>query len=146
MKNEGVVGDFLEWNNRNVLERPDWVNAEFTKEFSARMLDEGIEYCALESLYGPDLAVYMKNILGASRVIVVYISMDIDTRLQRQMIRQNLSSLDEAKKLLLPRDEIKKAWKVPEIEKIADVIIDNSGTLDQLYLRADAMLKEHCQI
>lgn len=141
---EGATGSFVEWNNDNVLKRPEWVREEFTKEFTARMEEKGIECCALESLYGPELAVYMKSIIGNDKVVIVYVNMDVDVRLQRQMIREGLTSLDEAKKLLLPRDEIKKAWGVPKIEAVADVIIDNSGTFEDLYRKVDEAIKQHC--
>lgn len=144
MEREGANGSFVEWNNKNVLERPEWVREEFTKEFVARMEEKGIECCALESLYGPELAVYMKSIIGNDKVVIVYVNMDVDVRLQRQIIREGLTSLDEAKKLLLPRDEIKKAWGVPKIEAVADVIIDNSGTFEDLYRKVDEAIKQHC--
>jgi dephospho-CoA kinase len=144
MVREGATGDFVAWNNKNVLERPEWVREEFTKQFLADILEQEIEHCALESLYGPDLGVYMKSVIGDNKVIIVYVNMEVDVRLQRQMIRQNLTSLDEAKQILLPRDEIKKAWRVPEIETVADVIIDNSGSLDELYRKADEMIRQHC--
>lgn len=136
--------DFVSWNNRNSIEKPEWLREEFVKEFLASMLKEGVEYCALESLYGPELGVYMKEVIGEDKVVIVYVNMDVDIRLQRQMIRENLTSLDEARKLLLPRDEIKKSWGVPGIEAVADVVIDNSGTLDELYLKADKMIKDYC--
>jgi len=144
MEKERIEGDFVAWNNKNVLERPEWVREEFTKEFLAKTLKEGIECCALESLYGPELGVYMKDIIGDDKVIIVYVNMNVDVRLQRQMIRQNLTSLDEARQLLLPRDEIKKAWRVPEIEAVADIVIDNSGSLDELYCKANEMIALHC--
>lgn len=144
MEREGVTGDFVAWNNQNVKERPSWVRQEFTKEFMAAMAAEKIECCALESLYGPELGVYMKSEIGDDKVIIVYVNMDLEVRLQRQIIRQNLSSIEEAKQYLLPRDEIKKAWKVPEIKDVADVVIDNSGSLEDLYRKADDMIREYC--
>lgn len=141
---EGCNEDFVSWNNRNSIEKPEWLREEFVKEFLSSMLKEGVEYCALESLYGPELGVYMKEVIGEDKVVIVYVNMDVDIRLQRQMIRENLTSLDEARKLLLPRDEIKKSWGVPGIEAVADVVIDNSGTLDELYFKADKMIKDYC--
>lgn len=144
MEREGASGSFVEWNNKNVSERPQWVREEFTKEFISKMEKGGIECCALESLYGPELAVYMKRVIGNDKVVIVYVNMDVNIRLQRQIIREGLASLEDAKKLLLPRDEIKKAWGVPEIESVADVVIDNSGTLDELYGKVDEMIRQHC--
>lgn len=141
---EDVTEDFVAWNNRNVKERPEWVHKVFTDEFIAVTTEQGIECCALESLYGPDLALYMKSVLGDDRVIVVYVDMDVNVRLQRQMIRENLTDLEEAKALLFPRDERKREWRVPDIEPIADVVIDNSGSIQELYDMADKIMEEHC--
>lgn len=60
------------------------------------------------------------------------------------MIRQNLTSLDEARKLMLPRDQIKGEWGVPAIADVADVIINNSGLMEGLTKIADAMIVKHC--
>jgi nucleoside-diphosphate kinase len=144
MEREGIQGDFYEWNNRNVKERPGWVYQVFTDEFIQWIGEQGIEYCCLESLYGPDLGVYMRQKLGSDRVVIVYVNMDEDIRLQRQMIRQNLTSLDEAQQLMLPRDQIKREWRVPAIADVADVIIDNSGSLENLTNAANAMIIKHC--
>jgi len=143
MAREGASGDFYEWNNRNVAERPEWVRQEFTEEFLAWANDNQVSLCCLESLYGPELGVYMRDHLEGGRAVVVYVDIPLEIRLQRQIIRQNLGSLKEAEEYLLPRDEIKKAWKVPEIEQVADVVIDNSGSLDDMYRLADEMIAQH---
>lgn len=144
MEKEGANGNFTDWNNKNVLERPDWVRREFTKEFLSKMTAAGIEHCTLESLYGPELGIYMKSVIGDNKVIIVYVNMDVEIRLQRQMIREKLASIEEAKKILLPRDEIKKAWGVPKIEKVSDVNIDNSDSLEEFYYKIDKVIKQHC--
>ena len=141
---EKAEGDFVSWNQKSVKERPEWVREEFTKEFVAVTSKQGIDYCVLESLYGPELGLYMKEALGKDKAIIIYVNMDLDVRLQRQMIRQNLTSLEEAKSLLLPRDEIKREWRVPEIRDVADFVIDNSGSLDELYKIADKIIRQHC--
>lgn len=144
MEREGVQGDFTEWNEKNVKERPEWVYKVFTEEFIAATSREGIECCALESLYGPELGLYMKGMLGNDTVIIIYVDMDEGVRLQRQIIRENLSSIEEAKTLLLPRDERKREWGVPRIEPVADYVVDNSGTIQELYDTADDIIKKHC--
>ncbi len=144
MEREGVCSDFAEWNSRNVKERPDWVYKVFADEFIKWTEEQGIVFCCLESLYGPDLGVYMRNRLGAERVVITYVNMEEEIRLQRQMIRQNLTSLDAAKQLMLPRDQIKREWRVPAIADVADVIVDNSGSLENLTGIADAMIGKYC--
>jgi nucleoside-diphosphate kinase len=144
MEREGVKGDFVEWNNQNMKERPEWVFRTFADEFIPWITDQGIEFCCLESLYSAGLGVHLRERLGSDKVVIVYVDMDENIRLQRQMIRQNLTSLDEARKLMLPRDQIKREWGVPAIADVADVIIDNSGSMDNLTKIADAMIARHC--
>lgn len=144
MEREGVEGDFVEWNNQNMKEKPEWVFRMFADEFIQWINDQGIEFCCLESLYNPGLGVHLRERLGSDKVVIVYVDMDENVRLQRQMIRQNLTSLDEARKLMLPRDQIKKEWGVPAIADVADVIIDNSGSMENLTRIADAMIARHC--
>ena len=144
MEREGVEGDFYAWNTQNVKERPELVYQVFADEFIRWSEEQGIECCCLESLYGPDLGLYMRKRLGAERVVVVYVDMDEEIRLQRQIIRQNLASLDDARQLMLPRDQIKREWRVPEIAGIADHIVDNSGSLEDLAGNAHALVVKHC--
>jgi len=144
MEREGVEGDFVEWNNQNMKERPEWVFRTFADEFIPWTSDQGIEFCCLESLYSPGLGVHLRERLGQDKVAIVYVDMDENVRLQRQMIRQNFTSLDEARKLMLPRDQIKREWGVPAIADVADVIIDNSGSMENLTRIADAMIARHC--
>ncbi|MDD2913114.1 MAG: nucleoside-diphosphate kinase [Candidatus Pacebacteria bacterium] len=144
MEREGVNGDFVEWNNQNMKERPEWVFRTFADEFIPWITDQGIEFCCLESLYSAGLGVHLRKRLGPDKVVIVYVDMDEDIRLQRQMIRQNLTSLDEARKLMLPRDQIKREWGVPAIADVADIIIDNSDSMENLTRIADAMIARHC--
>jgi len=142
MQRECPTAEFYEWNNKNVAERPEWVREVFTEEFLFWTHTNNIRNCCLESLYGPELGVYMREHLEG-RAVVVYVDMPLEVRLQRQVIRENLFSLEEAKKILLPRDEVKKRWKVPEIEKVADVVIDNTGSLGELHQKADEMISRY---
>lgn len=144
MEREGVEGDFVEWNARNMKEKPEWVYRVFADEFIQWIGEQGIEFCCLESLYSPGLGVHLRERLGQDKVVIVYVDMNENVRLQRQMIRQNLTSLDEARQLMLPRDQIKREWGVPAIVDVADVIIDNSGSMENLTRIADAMIARYC--
>ncbi|RJO60272.1 hypothetical protein C4544_05415 [candidate division WS5 bacterium] len=144
MEKMGVEGDFVEWNAKNMRERPDWVFRTFADEFIEWTSEMGIEYCCLESLYTAGLALHLKERMGKDKVRIVYVYMEEKIRLQRQMVRQSLTSLDEAKQLMLPRDQLKREWGVPAIAEVADVIIDNSGSIDKLQEIADAMIFKYC--
>lgn len=144
MERERAQGDFYKWVAQCAKERPEWLNREFTSEFVQWTREQGIQYCCLESLYGPDLGIFMREQLGSDRVVVVYVDIDEDARLKRQMIRQKLASIDEAKQLMLPRDQVKREWRTPEITDVADVVIDNSGSLESFTNKAHAMITTYC--
>ena len=144
MEEEGARGNFQEWNERNVKKNPEHHRQRFVEEFSRAITKGGIEYCCLESLYGPELGKYIREYFGRDKVVIVYVDIPLETRLARQVIRQNLSNIEEAETHLLPRDEIKKEWRVPEIKEIADVIIDNSGNIKELHQKVDEMVIKFC--
>ncbi len=144
MEREGVKGDFVEWNAKNMKEKPDWVFRIFADEFIQWVNEQGIEFCCLESLYTAGLAVHLKERLGQEIVKIVYVDMDENVRLRRQMIREKLTSLKEAKNLMLPRDQLKREWGVPLIANVADIVIDNSGPMEDLLRIADTNISTHC--
>lgn len=144
MEQEGVEEDFYEWNARNIKDRPDWIYRKFADEFIKWTDEQGVEFCCLESLYNPGLAIHLRERLGQDKIVIVYVNVNENIRLYRQMIRQNLNSLDEARQLMLPRDQIKREWGVPAIVDVADVIIDNSGSMENLTRIADAMVDKYC--
>lgn len=144
VEREGIICDFSEWNSTNMRKHPELVFRMFTNEFTRCVEEEGIEYCCLESLYNPGLGINLKQVVGHDRVIIVYIDMDEETRVQRQMIRENLNSLDDARMLITPRDEIKREWGVPDIARVADICIDNSGSIESLEKVANELISQYC--
>lgn len=143
MERGGAVGDFQQWNNQTEQERPEWLYQQFVEELRSSLQKGGIEYCCLESLYRPEFGHFLKNALPG-KVVIVYVEIPLEIRLQRQILRQNLSSIEEAKDYLLPRDKKKEEWGTPRIKKIADVIINNSGTIADLYQQIDSLIKQFC--
>lgn len=137
---EGDTTDFYEWNDRVSHERGEWIREEFSKEFIPWALREGIECCCFESLYEPRLALHLQEKLGKDVVHIVYVDIPQDVRIQRQMIRENLTSELEARDMLIPRDENKTRWGVPTILDYADIVIDNSGTIKDLEREGDKLI------
>ena len=144
MEKEGVTGDFQKWNDQMEATRRDWLWKRFIEEFEKSLKEEKIEYCCVESLYRPEFGQFIKNSLNNATVIIVYVEIPLEIRLQRQITRQGLSSIEEAKAYLLPRDAKKKEWGTPKIREIADVVLDNSGTINELYRQIDEMIKKYC--
>lgn len=143
MEKEGATGDFQEWNAQMEFTKPEWLRQRFVEEFESALKEEEIEYCCVESLYRPEFGQFLKDSLAVT-VIIVYVEVPLEVRLQRQIIRQNLSSIEEARAYLFPRDAKKKEWGTPKIKDIADVVLDNSGTVNELYKQIDEMIKKYC--
>jgi len=114
----------------------------FIDKLMATMDEKRSSMVSIESLYGGGLGPYLKQRMGDS-FDIVYLDIPQETRLQRQMIREGLFLIDEAKSYLLPRDEEKAKSGIPSLKKIAGEVIDNSGTIDDLHRAVDKMVAKH---
>ena len=114
----------------------------FIKELLLEMDRRGVKIVSIESLYGGGLGPYLKRELG-EHFCIIYIEASEDLRLQYQMKREGLDSVESAKKILLPRDEIKSASGIPELKGIAGEIIYNSGSIEDLYMAVDKIIGKY---
>lgn len=114
----------------------------FIEELISEMEALGTDYVSIESLYGGGLGPYLKQKLG-DHFRMLFVDIPQEIRLNRQIQREHLSSLEEARAMLLPRDEIKEKSGIPALKAIADEVVDNSGTLDQLYSAVDAIIAKY---
>jgi dephospho-CoA kinase len=142
MEAEGISGDFAQWNFDTENQRPDWLAQRFVEEFERYCQEQQITYCCLESLYRPTFAESMRLALP-TRVVVVFVDIPQEQRIIRQMNRQGLPSIEAAREYILPRDHKKEIWGTPLVKDMADEIIDNSGTVEDLYGRLDTMLNKY---
>lgn len=114
----------------------------FIDELMLVLEKEGVNMVSIESLYGSGFGSYLKQRMG-DNFDIVYIDIPLEVRLRRQITREGLSSIEEAQKVLLPRDKIKADSGIPELRNIAVEIIDNSGTTEDLYRAVDEMVRKH---
>ncbi len=112
----------------------------FINEILSEMNAREVNRVSIESLYGGGLGPYLKQKLG-NHFRLIYVDISLEIRLQRQIQREGLSSFEEAKKMLLPRDKVKTDSGIPELKEISDEIIDNSETLNDLYKKIDDIIK-----
>ncbi len=101
-----------------------------------------INTVSIESLYGGGLGPYLKQKLGRN-FCIVFLDTPLGIRLVRQMQRENLPDVESARKYLLPRDEIKERSGIPALKEIAGEVVDNSGTLEELYRKIDQFVQRH---
>ena len=139
---ERPAATFLDWSIDVDQRAPEWISGRFLELLRARLADVGSTYCTIESLYGDALAQGLKRLLGA-RFIILYLDVPQPVRLVRQMGREGLASLAEAEALMLPRDEMKRAWGVLRVREMADEIVDNSGAVEGLERQLAVILQRH---
>lgn len=97
---------------------------------------------SIESLYGGGLGPYLKQKLGR-HFCIVFLDIPLEVRLVRQMKRENLPDIESAKKHILPRDEVKERSGISALKEIAGEVVDNSGTLDELYQKINQLVRRH---
>lgn len=97
---------------------------------------------SIESLYGGGLGPYLKQKLG-QHFRIVFLDIPLEVRLIRQMQRENFPDIESAQKHILPRDEVKERSGIPTLKEIADEVVDNSGTLDELYRKIDRLVQRY---
>jgi len=114
----------------------------FIEELIAEMEAQKVRVVSIESLYGGGLGPYLKKRMG-EHFCIIYVDISLEIRLERQMQREKLSTIEEAKKILLPRDKIKSDSGIPALKEIADEVIDNSGNLEDLYQLVDEVIQRH---
>jgi nucleoside-diphosphate kinase len=111
----------------------------FLGSLNKELTNRQVNTASMESLYGFDFAKYLKYRMMDSFKIT-YVDIPEETRVLRQVQRRNLSSIEEARKLIQERDKVKAASGIPKMKEIADIVIDNSGTLEDLYETVDNII------
>ena len=114
----------------------------FIDELLVEMERFEVTAASIESLYGGGLGPYLKQKLD-SHFRILFIDLSQTIRLRRQMQRENLSSVMDAQKYLLPRDEVKEKSGIPALKEISDDVIDNSVTLEKLYQHIDLVVEKY---
>jgi len=135
--------DTITFVNNAIRDNPEWLRLAFADKLLEEMDRLGIRYCSLESMGDPEMVRYLRSRFP-DEFFSVYIDASLDKRLEHQMIRENLSDIEKAKLILIPKDDFKtNFWKMPDIKEIADVVIDNNGTLENFKAQLEALLSKH---
>jgi len=131
--------DFAEWSRWIDTTDPSWIGEHFADELRAESQRQSADRCTIESLYGETLARELKRHFG-ERFKVVFVDLDYDTRLKRQMEREGLATVDEARAMMDPRDDMKRRWGVDRVRAIADVVLRNDGSVPDLKRKLDEIV------
>ena len=134
-----------EFVDRAIRDKPDWLRMAFADKLLDEMDRLGIRCCSLESMGDPEMVRYLRSRFPGE-FFSVYIDAAQDKRLEHQMIREGLSDVEAAKSILIPKDEFKvKFWRMPDIMAIADVVVDNNGTLEGFQQQLEAILDKYAR-
>ena len=118
--------------------------AEFFDLVVTFMKEQGHSYSSLESMYRVPMATFLKQALGG-RMVNIYIEVPFEVRVRREWIRRGRSvSLKNVERKVIEKDEKKARIGVPDLREVADVVIDNSGTLDEYKAHLSKILKQYC--
>lgn len=129
--------------NESIRDNPDWLRQVFADKLLVEMDRLGIVSCSLESMGDPEMVRYLRTRFPGE-FFSIYIDATLSQRLDLQMIRENLTDIEDAKKILMPKDEFKERfWRMPDIKGIADHVIDNNGTLDAFKEQLQGILKKY---
>lgn len=123
---------FTQWSSWIDRSAPQWIGNAFADRLMSELRNASADRCTIESLYGEVLARQLKRIMG-DRFKVVFLDLDYETRLKRQMRREGFETIREARELMDPRDAVKREWGVDRVEKMADFVVGNDGTLPELH-------------
>lgn len=134
--------DLRQFTNEEEKRNPYALWDAFLEELMNEMANRMVFAASIESLYGGPFGPYLKHRMS-DRFCIVYIDIPIDIRLQRQMQREKLATIEGARKILLPRDQIKADSGIPALKDIADEIIDNSGPVESLYRSIDELVARY---
>lgn len=131
-----------EFNERMSHERPYWLWSQFLKPLEVELGLSEIPVCSIESFGVPAFADFLRECYG-NHFVLVYFDVDYEIRVLRQMQREGVGR-EGAIAIMQPKDEFKeKEYQVPQLLKMADVVIDNNGTREQLYGQLDQMVNKY---
>lgn len=131
--------EFYQFTDEEQRRNPYALWDAFLNEILTEMTVRKASMVSIESLYGGGLGPYLKHRMG-SRFRIIYVDIPLEIRLQRQMQREGLATIEEAKEVLLPRDKDKADSGIPALKDIADEVIDNSCTVKDLYRTIDELV------
>lgn len=134
--------DFKEFIAREEQRDPFALWDAFIDELLNEMDNRNATIVSIESLYGGGLGPYLREMMADS-FCIVYIDAPEEKRLEFQVIREGLFSIEKAKLFLLPRDKIKTDSGIPQLKDIAGEIINNTGTVEDLYRAIDVMVRKY---
>lgn len=138
----GTFEDVGSFGNYMLKHRPEWFRLAFADMLLKVMAEEKFTACSLESMGDPAMVEYL-HARFPGEFFSLYVDATLEKRLEHQIIRENLSTLEEARAILLPKDDFKSNfWHMEDIKPLADYVIDNNGTYEEFIARLNDALSD----
>ena len=123
---------------------PSGTLAEFVNLVASHMRKAGLRHASLESMYRVPMATHLKAVLG-DRMVNIFIDAPFDVRVKREWAKLGKdTSAKDVERWVAEKDEMKTRIGVPGLRDVADIVIDNSGTLEEYRIRLGEILDEYC--
>jgi len=121
---------------------------EFLVRLSNRIENRELSCVSIESIYRPELSLYLKKELG-NEYQCLFFEAPMSKRVERELIRlrneEKRSDINYSTVMLQvkQKDAFKTKHRADRIREIADYVVDNSGTESTLYEKVDSILREY---
>lgn len=113
----------------------------FLERVAHLMVEKGAQRASLESMYRPQMAVFLKETLGP-RMVHIFIEAPLDLRIEHAWRKMQKGSREDLALRIREKDDMKRRLGVPQLRAMADVVLDNSGTLQDYQCRLDEVLDQ----
>lgn len=113
----------------------------FLERVASQMVEHGAQRASLESMYRPQMAIFLKDVLG-QHMVHIFIEAPLELRIEREWRKSGEESREAVACRIREKDAMKQRLGVPQLPPLADVVLDNSGSLQYYQRRLGRLLDE----
>lgn len=103
------------------------------------MAEHRVRRASLESMYRPQMALFLKDALG-ERMVHILVEAPLELRVEREWRKRGGESREAVARRIEEKDNLKRRLGVPHLRPLANVILDNSGSPQEYQRRLDWLL------
>ncbi len=113
----------------------------FIECVAKHMVERGVQLASLESMYRSQTAIFLKDVLG-QRMVHTFIEAPLELRIEREWRKLGGEPREAVACRVREKDAMKQRLGVPQLRPLADVVLDNSGSLQDYRSQLDRLLDE----
>ncbi|MFA6300872.1 MAG: AAA family ATPase [Candidatus Paceibacterota bacterium] len=136
---------YLENSRENLSKLSTALRKNFSEDILAKVIYEDVkkderEIIVVDGVRRLADIVYLKKLPGFR---LVFIDADIEKRYQRIILRgENVDDKNKSFEQFRKDHELETELQIADLKKVADVVVDNNGNLEDLYKQVDKIIKE----